>query len=82
MQLRELPTGGQLKTSGGVVNVPANVNSTITCLPRSLNESYSVPIKLKTLDFCYVSQHLRLQLSLNNHLPQHTFSYEPQLSAD
>ena len=25
MQLRELPRGGQLKISGGVVNVPANV---------------------------------------------------------
>jgi len=47
MQLRELPRGGQLKISGGVVDVPANVNSTITCLPRSLNETYTVPIKLK-----------------------------------
>jgi len=47
MQLRELPRGGEVKISRGVVNVPANVNSTITCLPRSLNESYTVPIKLK-----------------------------------
>ena len=37
----------QLQISGGVVNVPANVNSTITCLPRSLNGSYTVPIKLQ-----------------------------------
>ena len=29
------------------MNVLANVNSTITCLSRSLNESYTVPIKLK-----------------------------------
>ena len=42
-----LPRGGQLKISGGVVNVPADGYSTITCLPRSLNESYTVPIKVK-----------------------------------
>ena len=61
MQLRELPRGGQLKISGGVVNVPANVNSTITCLPRSLNESYTVPIKLKRRLGPYFSGHCHVQ---------------------
>ena len=47
MQLRELPRGGQLTIHGGVVNVPTNVNSTINALPRTLNESLTIPIKLK-----------------------------------
>ena len=38
MQLRELPRGGQLKISGGVVNVPANVNSTMYYLSSTLIE--------------------------------------------
>ena len=47
MQLRELPRGGQLTIHGGVVNVPTNVNSTINALPRTLNESLTIPIELK-----------------------------------
>ena len=38
MQLRELPRGGQLKISGGVVNVPANVNSTMYYLSSTIIE--------------------------------------------
>ena len=47
MQLRELSRGGQLTIHGGVVNVRTNVNSTINALPRTLNESLTIPIKLK-----------------------------------
>ena len=47
MQLRELPRGGQLSIHGNVVNVPADVNSTINSLPRPLNELQTIPIKLK-----------------------------------
>ena len=47
MQVRELPRGGQLSIHGNVVNVPADVNSTVNSLPRPLNESHTVPIKLK-----------------------------------
>ncbi|XP_078383037.1 uncharacterized protein LOC144665645 [Oculina patagonica] len=47
MQLRELPSGGQLSIHGNVVNVPANVNSTVNVLPRPVNESQTIPIKLK-----------------------------------
>ena len=34
MQVRELPSGGQLSIHGNVVNVPADVNSTVSVLPR------------------------------------------------
>ena len=47
MQVRELPTGGQLSIHEIVVNVPADVNSTVHILPRPINESQTTPIKLK-----------------------------------
>lgn len=49
MQIRELPRGGhvQLSIHDGVVNVPADVGSSINNLPRSLNDSQTIPIKLK-----------------------------------
>ena len=47
MQVRELPSGGQLSIHGNVVNVPADVNSTVPVLPRPINESQTIPIKLK-----------------------------------
>lgn len=39
--------GGQLSIHGNIVNVPSDVNSTVHCLPRSLSESQTIPIKLK-----------------------------------
>ena len=47
MQIRELPRGGQLSIHGNVVNVPSNVNTTVQCLPRPINETQTIPIKLK-----------------------------------
>ena len=47
MQVCELPSGGQLSIHGNVVNVPADVNSTVSVLPRPINESQTIPIKLK-----------------------------------
>ena len=47
MQIRELPTGGQLTIHGNVINVPADVNSTVSVLPRPIKESQTIPIKLK-----------------------------------
>ena len=47
MQIRELPRGGQLSIHGNVVNVPAGVNSVVNTLPRPVNESQTIPIKLK-----------------------------------
>ena len=47
MQVRELPRGGQLSIHGNVVDVPADVNSTVSVLPRPISESQTIPIKLK-----------------------------------
>ena len=47
MQIRELPRGGLLSIYGNIVNVPSDVNSTVHCLPRPINESQTIPIKLK-----------------------------------
>ncbi len=47
MQVRELSRGGQLSIHGNVVNVPADVNSTVSVLPRPIKESQTIPIKLK-----------------------------------
>ena len=46
MQIRELPRG-QLLIHGNVVNVPSDVNSTVHTLSRPINESQTIPIKLK-----------------------------------
>ena len=43
----ELPRGGQLSIHGNVVNVPADVNSAVSTLLRSLDESQTIPMKLK-----------------------------------
>ena len=52
IQVRELPRGRQLKICEAVVNVPSNVNSTISSLPRSFDGSFTVAVKLKRR-LCY-----------------------------
>ena len=47
MHIRELPRGGQLNLRGNIVNVPADVNSTIKSLPRLINENETIMLKLK-----------------------------------
>ena len=42
MQLCEPPRGGQLSIHGNVVNVPADVNSTVSTLIRLINESQTI----------------------------------------
>jgi len=46
--LCELPRGGQLSIHGNVVNVPADMNSVVNTLPKPINESQTIPIKLKS----------------------------------
>ena len=46
MQIHELPRGGQLTIHGNIVNVPSDVNSTVHYLPRLMDESETIPIKL------------------------------------
>ena len=47
MQIRKLPRGGQLTIHGNIVNVPSDVNSIVHCLPRLMNDSQTIPIKLE-----------------------------------
>ena len=47
MQIRELPRGHQLSIHGNVVNVPADVNTTISAIPRPIDEAQTISIKLK-----------------------------------
>ena len=47
MQIRELPRGGQMRIHGGIVNVPADVSSSVNKLPRLISESETIPVKLK-----------------------------------
>ena len=47
MQMCEVPSRGQLSIHGSVINVPTDVDSTITLLPRPIDKSQSIPIKLK-----------------------------------
>ena len=47
MQIRELPRGGQLNLRGNIVNVPADVNSTVKQLPRLLDDTETIPVKFK-----------------------------------
>ena len=47
MQIREKPRGGQLSITGNVVNVPADVMSTVNKLPRLLTEDETIALKFK-----------------------------------
>ena len=47
MKLHAAPSGGQYKIRGNVVNVPADVASTIGCLPRMHHETSTIKVKLK-----------------------------------
>lgn len=47
MQLKELPRGGQLNLKGNIVNVPADVNTTVKLLPRMLDNTKTIPVRLK-----------------------------------
>jgi hypothetical protein len=47
MQIRELPRGGQYSVKGNIVNVPVEIQPTVSSLPRRLDENVTVPVKLK-----------------------------------
>ena len=47
MQIRELPRGGQYSLKGNVINVPVDIQPTINCLPRPMDENFTVAIQLK-----------------------------------
>ena len=47
MQLRPAKTGGQWKLNDNVINVVANVDTTAKSLPRAIDETKIIPVKLK-----------------------------------
>lgn len=47
MHIHKLPRGGKLTIDGNIVNIPSDVNSTVHCLPRLMNESQTIAIKLE-----------------------------------
>ena len=59
-KLLQAPRGGQLKIYGNIVNAPADVNSTISVLPRLPHESGTISVNLKRR-----LQYEGLPLSLN-----------------
>jgi len=46
-KLMQAPRGGQLKINGNIVNVPADVNTTISMLPRLPHENGTINVNLK-----------------------------------
>ncbi len=47
MSIVPLPSGGQLKVNSGIINVPCNVNKTLRCLPRPVDESHTIFVNLR-----------------------------------
>ena len=47
MQIGELPRGRQYSLKGNVINVPVDIQPTINCLPRPMDENFTVAIQLK-----------------------------------
>ena len=47
MQIRVLPRDGQYSLKGNVINEPVDIQPTINCLPRPMDENFTVAIQLK-----------------------------------
>ena len=47
MQIRELSRGGQYSLKGNVINVPLDSQPTVSCLPRPMDENFTVAVQLK-----------------------------------
>ena len=47
MQIRELPRGGQYSLKGNVINVPGDIQPSVNCLPRHMDENFTVAVQLK-----------------------------------
>ena len=71
MQIKELPRGGQYSLKGNVINVPVDIQPTINCLPRPMDENFTVAIQLKkklsykTVDFKENVRPLRVLTALH-----------------
>ena len=47
MQIRELPRGGQYSLKGNVINVPVDIQPTVSCLPRPMDANFTIAVQLK-----------------------------------
>ena len=47
MQIRELPRGGQYSLKGNVINVPVDIQPTVSCLPRPMDQNFTIAVQLK-----------------------------------
>ena len=47
MQIRELPRGGQYSLKGNVINLPVDIQPTVSCLPRPMDENFTIAVHLK-----------------------------------
>ena len=47
MQIRELPRGSQYSLKGNVINVPVDIQPTVSCLPRPMDENFTIAVQLK-----------------------------------
>lgn len=62
MQVVEKLRGGQKRLRGNFVNVPSDVTTTVTSLPRTLNNSKTLQVQLKrkqTLKHCVLQEAIR-----------------------
>ena len=46
-QIRELPQGGQYSLKGNVINVPVDIQPTVSCLLRPMDENFTIAFQLK-----------------------------------
>ena len=46
-RIREFPCGGHYSLKGNVINVPVDIQPTVNCLPRPMDEYFTVSIQLK-----------------------------------
>ena len=71
MQIRELPRGGQYSLKRNVINVPVDIQPTINCLPRPMDDNFTVAIQskkklsYKTVDFKENVRPLRVLTALH-----------------
>ena len=47
MQIRELPRRGQCSLKGNVINVPVDIQPTVSSLPRPMDENFTIAVQLK-----------------------------------
>ena len=67
MQIGELPRGGQYSLKGNVINVPVDIQPTVNCLPRAMDDFFTVAVKLsyKKVEFKENVRPLRVLTALH-----------------